>query len=426
MKKALYGTTALLAAGMLSLPAMALHEDDDGNLTPHTGNLSLSINGDASFKIEYKSRETDKDDTISYRNHNADFDSELHFEGQTTLDNGTTAGLEIQIETGGSELGTGAAGTAKDIIDENFIWVEGSLGKVYLGGRDADELETGIPDVYDDVGLLKGDMNGNEVKALKDTADIASQYNKIIYRTPSMGGLEIAINYTPAFVQNTTTNETNKDVGEKGEDLLVGLQWSGAVGGAAVEISLGYGNAAAEDPAVDKDIKSEKRQRIGFEVSGIGNLTIGGFWLKTNDNAVTTVPSEDRVDQGLGVAWESGAWEVGAAWQSAKQDELTDAAVNVKTGTDKGVRTEVGVVYQLNDDMKLKVGYRQEKFEDDVDLAADENNTKSFDVQFQWDVGPGLEFDVGLQNFRYTHHDGLAVATKKTGTAAFVTTKVSF
>jgi len=410
MKKALYGTTALLAAGLLSTQVSAGAVD--------SGDLDVTIGGFGTFKIEYKSRETDKDDAISYRNHNADFDSELEFKGETTLDNGTEAGIEIEIETGGSGMGS-------DPIDDNFIWVDGSMGKIYLGGRDAEELETGVPDVYDDVGLLKGDMNNNEVKALKDTADIAGQDNKVTYLTPTVGGLELSINYTPDLVQDSTANTTNQDVGERAEDLLVGLQWSGDVGAASVEVSLGYGTAKAEDAAVDKDIKNETRERVGFEVV-TGAITVGGFWLKTNDNSYTTAPSEDRIDQGLGVAWESGAWEIGAVWQTAEQDELTDAAVNVKTGTDEGTRMEVGVVYELNDDMLLKVGYRNEKFDDDVNLASDENDTKSIDVHFQWDVGDGLEFDMGFQNFRYTHHDGLTTAAKKTGSAAYISTKVSF
>ena len=87
---------------------------------------------------------------------------------------------------------------------------------------------------------------------------------------------------------------------------------------------------------------------------------------------------------------------------------------------------DIGVTYTLSDDMDLTVGYRTEKYEDDVNLATDENSTKSFDVVFELNVGDGLEFDVGLQNFRYTHHDGLAVSSKKTGTAGYILTKVSF
>ena len=420
MKKVLIGTTALVAASMLSLPAMAMHLDEDGNYQVHTGNLSLSIGGFGTFKVEYKSREPQKDDTESYRSHNADFDSELHFEGSTTLASGTEAGIEIEFETGGSKV------DGDDTIDENFIWVEGMLGKVYLGGRDAEELEESVERTYSGVGLLAADINDNEAK-ITTSADFAGdENNKIIWVAPKVGGIEFAINYTPERKQNTTDNTTNEDVGQEGEDLLIALRWTGTMGGAAtIKASLGYGTNN-----VDND-----SQRLGFEISGIADLTIGGFWMKHADYSeakiveavITPKTIEDEVSMGIGGKWDSGKWEVGIGWETSKHDEMNEAGV--KDGTDNVTRMDIGVTYDLNDDMKIKVGYRQEKYEDDANVATNENSTQSFDVKFEWDVGPGLEFDVGLQNFRYTHHDGLATSAtsaKRTGTAGYILTKVSF
>ena len=127
---------------------------------------------------------------------------------------------------------------------------------------------------------------------------------------------------------------------------------------------------------------------------------------------------------GIGGKWDSGKWEVGIGWETSKHDEMNEAGV--KDGTDNVTRMDIGVTYDFNDDMKIKAGYRQEKYEDDANVATNENSTQSFDVKFEWDVGPGLEFDVGLQNFRYTHHDGLATSAKRTGTAGYILTKVSF
>jgi len=410
MKKVLYGTTALLAVGLLSTQVSAGAVDGGSK-------LDVTLGGYGTFKIEYKSRESTKDDTVSYRNHNADFDSELSFKGTTTLDNGTSVGIEIQLETSATSVGA-------DIIDENFIWVDGTLGKVYLGGRDAEELEVGSPGVYSGVGLLAGDKNSNEVGALGTTADIAGENNKVSYRAPKIGGLDIAVNYTPELVQNTTSNAIDNVAGATDSDLLVGLQWGGTMGGADVKLSLGYGNADAQDTTVDSDIKSNTRQRVGFEVSGFSNLTIGGFWLKRVDNAVTTTPAEDRIDRGFGVKWVSGDWTIGGGIATAKQDEIN--STNVLLGSDEATRTDFGIIYALNSDMNLKVGYRQEKHDDDQNLATDEQNSKSFDVKLEWNVGTGLEFDVGFQNFQYTHHDGLSTSAAKSGNAGYVLTKVSF
>jgi predicted porin len=143
------------------------------------------------------------------------------------------------------------------------------------------------------------------------------------------------------------------------------------------------------------------------------------------DDSAAVTPTEDETSVGFGGKWESGKWEVGVGWETSKHDEMTEADTNTKDGTDEVTRMDIGMAYDLNDDMLIKFGYRQEKYDDDQNLATNENDTKSLDFKFEWNVGDGLEFDVGLQNFRYTHHDG-PTAGKKTGTAAYVLTKVSF
>jgi len=413
MKKILLGTTALLAAGLLSTQASA------GELS--TSNLDVTLGGYGTFKIEYKSRESTQDDTVSYRNHNADFDSEIEFKGSTTLDSGTSAGIEIEFETGGSSI-------ASDPIDDNFIWVEGALGKVYLGGVDATENEESIDRTYSGVGLLAVDKNNNEAGFVTSADTLGGQNNKVVWELPAVGGIAFAVNYTPELAQNTTTNAISPVAGGTGgEDLLLGLKWTGAMGDASVKVSLTYGTAKSNELTVDSDVDDDERSRLGFEIGGISGLTIGGYWMTSQDNAMTTTPSEDRVHQGLGFKWTNGdKIEVGVGWETGKQDELAAGTPNTVLGTDKATRTDIGVTYDLSDSQTLKVGYRTEKYDDDQNLATDENNTKSIDVKFEWDVGPGLEFDVGVQNFRYTHHDGLATSTKKTGTAAYVSTKVSF
>ena len=237
--------------------------------------------------------------------------------------------------------------------------------------------------------------------SITTSADFAGgENNKIIWVAPKVGGIEFAINYTPERKQNTTDNITNEDVGQEAEDLLIALRWTGTMGGAAtIKASFGYGTNN-----VDND-----SQRLGFEISGIADLTIGGYWMDHADYSeaeiveavITPKTTEDEVSMGIGGKWDSGKWEVGIGWETSKHDEMNEAGV--KDGTDNVTRMDIGVTYDFNDDMLIKVGYRQEKYEDDANVATNENSTQSFDVKFEWDVGPGLEFDVGLQNFRYTH-----------------------
>jgi len=416
MKKLLLGTTALLAAGLLSTQVSAGAVE--------ATNLVVSITGGGTFKIEYKSRQTGwgalETADVSYRNHNAEFTSEIEFKGSTTLDSGTSAGIELELDTSGT------------VSSDDFIWVEGTFGKFYLGDRDSEELEETIDRTYSGVGLLTVDLTTGASDslvqnhaAITSSADKAASGTKVTWVAPTVGGVEFAVNYTPHLGEDQTANTKNQDVGGLGEDLLIGLKWTGAMGAATVKVSLGYGVSKAEDPATDKDIEDDKRQRLGFEIAGISGITVGGYYMTHADDAGAVTPTEDETSVGIGGKWESGVWEVGVGWETSKHDEMTDADINVKDGTDKVTRLDIGVNYDLNDDMLIKFGYRQEKYDDDQNLATNENDTTSIDFKFEWNVGDGLEFDIGLQNFRYTHHDG-PTAGKKTGTAAYVLTKVSF
>src|SRR5690242_10104447 len=107
MKKALYGTTALLAAGMMSGQAFAVG-------TPMTStNFNLTLGGFATFKFEYQSQTPsqnvtvlDADGTLADepRKYDFEFDAELYFQGANKMPNGTTVGFRFELETGGSEL----------------------------------------------------------------------------------------------------------------------------------------------------------------------------------------------------------------------------------------------------------------------------------------------------------------------------------
>jgi len=417
MKKVLLGTTALLAAGLLSTQVSAGAVD--------ASKLVVSITGGGTFKVEYKSRQTGwgTGETVdeSYRNHNADFTSEIEFKGSTTLDSGTSAGIELELTTSNA------------VTSDDFIWVNtATAGKFYLGDRDSEELEEGVERTYSGVGLLAGDIStgssttAKNHAAITSSADIAASGTKVTWVAPTVGGIEFAINYTPHLAENQTANQIDDAVGGLGEDLLIGLRWTGAMGAATVKVSLGYGAAKATNDAVDKDIEDAKRQRLGFEISGLSGMKIGGYYMTHADDPEDITPTEDETSVGFGGKWESGVWEIGVGWERSTHDEMTEAAVNVKAGTDEATRVDIGVTYDLNDDQLIKIGYRQDKWSDDANLASNENDTKSLDFKFEWNVGDGLEFDVGLQHFSYTHHDGLAASASKTGTAGYVLTKVSF
>lgn len=401
MKKILIGSTALLAAGIVASPSF-------GQEALSASNLDLSLGGTMDMTVHYRSKNPGVSDTDKERNHAFDLDGELHISGETTTDAGLSFGFEVEFEVAGA--GAAAGG---DNIDQNWIWVDGRFGKVTMGGVASKALDSaGDTATYSGVGLLSGDTNNNEA-GLGDGisapgAGGIGEANKIIWELPAMGGLQININYTPDSTTDTTAITDSDDASAGDKDLLIALEYTGGED-VTYEIELSYASTNSEDDTVDTDIESDRRWRIGAEL-GIGDFDIGGYWRRYNEYAEETTPTEERVGTGLFAQYVTGDWTIGVSFARGVADEMSAGSPNTKDGEDKATRSDIGVTYVLNDDMTVKAGYRNTEHSDDANLATDENDTNSLDLKFEWDVADGLEFDIGYQNFRYSHHDGLSTS----------------
>ena len=114
MRKVLYGSTALMAAGaMAAAPASA----EEG--------LKLGLGGYWNSFFWAGDYSEDDDDPRDLNNTGIFNDGEVHFKGKTTLDNGITFGVQVELE----------GYTSGDQIDENYAYIEGSFGRLVIGGE---------------------------------------------------------------------------------------------------------------------------------------------------------------------------------------------------------------------------------------------------------------------------------------------------
>ena len=456
MKKVLLGTTALLAAGMFAGPALG-----QARTAMTATNFNLSLGGFTTFKVEYQTSvpgqditAEDADGTLTDepRRTSLDFDAELEFRGAATLSNGLKMGWEIELESAGQELldfGDDADPTDIDIIDDNFMYVEGRLGKVTMGGFSVTTLDVGIArtftgaaaiDLADEAGDTVDPAGGNQA-SFTNSITVSNGRNRLQWEPPSMAGFRFMLAWAPDLVSENTVRPTQEDdVGAADQDVHLATQWAGAVMGNRVRVSFGYATSAAEnrDPTA-VGVSKNSRWRLGADVD-LGAITIGGHYRSGKDNAVAVDAAaggtdaggfnvdEKTVRWGIGATYEMGTWEFGAAYERATQEEKNLALTSL--GDDTATRWDFGVAYTgLGSGRTVRAGIRQEKWEDDQNNPDKEAKTRSIDLRYEWDVGPGLEFDVGYQNYRYTHHAGLdATDTQRQRTAhgVMVQTKLTF
>ena len=135
MKKLLLGSTALVAGGLMAAPAMAADPIKIGvggyyqffvNAGSIEGSYALSQSGNAAFTGA----------GVNFKGLSLYQEGEIHFTGQSKLDNGTTVGLTVELEGWNSAVSTTAgAGSARQ-IDEAFLFAFGDWGRVEVGSRD--------------------------------------------------------------------------------------------------------------------------------------------------------------------------------------------------------------------------------------------------------------------------------------------------
>ena len=128
-------------------------------------------------------------------------DAEIHFMGETTLDNGLTVGVHIELE----------GETASDQIDESWIYFAGGFGQLKFGSQNdalvgACILPPGATANFSAFSpnqwganndLFAANFPALTSNAVCISADNREDAQKIVYVTPSFGGFQLTLSYTP-------------------------------------------------------------------------------------------------------------------------------------------------------------------------------------------------------------------------------------
>jgi hypothetical protein len=352
MKKLLLGSTALVVGGLMAAPAMAADPIKMGVGGYYTfygaaGNIdpTYAMNGSVT---NYKGLEFIQE-------------GEIHFIGQTKLDNGTSVGLTVELEAWNP-----SSSTANAQIDEAFLFAFGDWGRIEVGSRDAAtyRMYYGSPSAFIGWGAIQHNhnysnlsMQANNKAYTRVTATTNTptwqDVNRINYFTPRFAGLQIGVGYAPklnaaaAGGQAATgpgnpagicgyNNATNmnacptadyawQDVFDVGANYLNKFgDFTVALYGAFAYASFvpGFGpvggvfpNVAANQ-ATGANLTAWKQWVVGAQF-GYAGFTIGGAYGYDNNglgaNYFTGVDNDTRFYTG-GIMYETGPWQMSFLW----------------------------------------------------------------------------------------------------------------
>jgi outer membrane protein OmpU len=296
MKKVLFGTTTLVAAGLISGVASA------ETMKSSKDNLDLSIGG----KMEqYFGGIGAIDDGNNEDGFGIWTDTELYFTGATTLDNGITVKAVIQLE---------AQTNANANADEQYVELSGSFGKIQAGQKEDAATQMGvIAPTVGSVGVndIVEHWLGNDwytatpIGFMGGDTTWGSDDATVSYFTPSFYGFSLGVSYTPnpgsARVPDGRT--TNRD------SVYASLGFSNEFSGVGIDADVGTRMNTSED---DWQLRSGVNlSYAGFTVGGSFMTTQGSDATSANSSANNTFMAEDSWVWDAGVSYEVGPYSVG-------------------------------------------------------------------------------------------------------------------
>ena len=332
--------------------------------------------------------------------------SEIDFIYKGKINDDWSFGAKVEIRIGDDEDGTSLT---KIELDEHYISLKSkTFGELVLGSdkSPAGEKQVKAPEfLAEDLNSIEGqdfrvfsglernrrDADG-EVRQVshfdtKDETDIDidEDFNKVIYYTPRLEGLQFGVSYTPN-AGDEGNGKNNRGIAERRNDQIkdavsLNLNYENSFENSFawldVEASVGYLIAKRVGPAPDVSAWNIGAQ-IGFDV-GKGKLKFGGGYLMGEDLR----EGEDDEVVIVGFAYERDAWKVGIHYGWSNNESASSLEEEEETTHE----IELGGRYRFTDYMAISA--MVEYVQSEIEIPGE----PSYDAD---GVGVGLIFSVNF------------------------------
>lgn len=304
MKKILLAGSALVGVAMLASPAQA--------------ELKLGLGGHFSGYAVYVDEDehaTSDLDSFAFRRN-----TEIHFTGETTLDNGLTVGVHIEQEI-----------ESNSTNNESYAYFSGGWGRVNFGNEDgaAYLLQVAAPSADSNVdGLrttIQGFTFGDNTLATPLTAALDYDHahfgngagangatDRLTYLTPKFNGFQAGVSYAPR-VELAQGIQQLFPAGSGFEDAWeIAARWDGQFEGVGISVGAGYSTSDNVAPAG----AAPEGWNVGFNLAW-NQFSFGAVYLDEEDIVGANIDTTTWV---VGAAWDNGPWHVGASYLAREDD----------------------------------------------------------------------------------------------------------
>ena len=254
-------------------------------------------------------------------------DTEIHFKGSVTLDNGIKIVTRTELE-GESIDSDGTSNTANgrdasksaDFIDETWMRISGSFGEVRAGSGDpaAMAMTTGYlgawsTNVGQNHAFDVGDWVTKPSTVSASTVgrvDITSDAEHVSYFTPRFSGFQAGISYIPSTQEDVNNQRALKNVKNSAGAITTdtdgwsfGVNYVGKFDGVGVGAAAGYVMTNESSPDRDDDSAWGVGLRVDFQ-----GFRVGLSWVANDEQGSKTsneiaAPGQDTFEAGVRYAF---------------------------------------------------------------------------------------------------------------------------
>jgi outer membrane protein OmpU len=345
MKKVLLSTAAL-ATLALAMPASAQEESG----------VKLDLGGHFKGYGVY----VDQDEagtTGEARSMDIVRETEVHFGGETTLDNGLTVGAHIEATADqGDSFG----------VDESYAYFSGSWGRVNFGSEDgaafllqvaapsADSNYDGVRQYVSAINYTSGVIGASQNTALSELStsgldyeqNVSGKEDKLTYLTPVFSGFQGGLSYTPDVSGASRAYGVSTDdvTGSYGDVWDLAVRYEGEFDAVRLTAGAGYSVAGVERDATNSLTGDDRKAwNVGATV-GMGAFNVGAAYT-TDDQGSNRTVDDDVQNIVVGADYTTGPFTLGVSYLNR------DDKVGTQVDTD---RYTAGVVYSYGPGMTFR------------------------------------------------------------------------
>jgi len=386
MKHLLYGTTALVAAGMMLAGTTPAKADDKP--------IQVTIGGYFYAFFDVTQSDPNTRDTVASllepstvgggagspataeSNRRLFVKSRIQFDGRTQLDNGLVAGFRVQLRGNTSDsnvIATSAAGAAtvgsssEDQVDEHFLFLDSATyGRMEAGATASAPRKMWYGAVtpampYDGVNSpnfigFPGGQAGvilSQPTTILHSSGQTDRADKVSYYLPRIAGFQLGLSYAPNECNsNDISSSTGAPAGALnlqchflGSNPLDNIPgqykniWSGGLnyvnkfGDFDVAIYGGFEHGTAETQLTSAVVEHDRNEfGAGFRIGAYG-FSGGASWRFDNQGtakglAAAAFAQTNRNDVSAGISYGQGPWSIGTSFSYVQADELDNNGNN--------------------------------------------------------------------------------------------------